>query len=292
MKENGYTSSSIVADITLDDLVRIEQYTDQFYRDLIDSLDCCNAQTYQKQNVFRFLPGHRSFVLRLPIEVQKMKGVSSTKRPYKSKNQSENSTLPPKPKSNITPLDIEMAKINQPPNTNEAGEFVDNAATEMRDEGDLIADSLQAELIHKLKQAGAEKKHSWTNMMQTSVISEIEVSFDPERNMCGAKCQVICPFCSTKYSIKHDRFWRTSNFLKHLYSHESEISQNEKENAPLTNATAFEFDGFGGSNDDDEQNTQLNETVGLCIETLKSPDDDGPKKPLARKRVVSCKGRK
>lgn len=39
---------------------------------LIQSFKCCNANTYQRQEIFQFLPAHRNLLVSMP-EIQLMK---------------------------------------------------------------------------------------------------------------------------------------------------------------------------------------------------------------------------
>lgn len=113
----------------------IEHNTHENLRKLINSLECCNAETYKKQTVFRFLPGHRNFILRLPAEIERMKGPSKNKQTF---------TVPPQIIQG-TALDQSHLFANQ---------------TEQQDgnaEYHAKIESLQNILIEKLTNAGNEK---------------------------------------------------------------------------------------------------------------------------------------
>lgn len=286
----------MVADITLEDVNLIEDHTNKNLRYLIDSFECCNANTYKKQTEFRFLPGHRNFVLRLPAEIQKMKEQSSKKRPYGSRTQNkaklklaneDEPTISTEKTSQLVPEPTDMNDIcnQQTPNdelaTEETLQYASDTANDMiTDEQSVVADDLQMELINKLKHTGAERQRKWTNLLQKSAICEIEVSFDIDEKFIGANSRIKCPYCCAKYTCKYDRYWRTSNLLKHLDSHENietnpestakQGLQSEKENTAPINAPIFDFNELGS----DESGVELNKTIQMCIQSLNSPIEE------------------
>lgn len=56
---SGYDTMLSLKNINLE---RIEKHINEHCRDLIQGLDCCHHEFYQKQEVFRFLPGHGDFL--------------------------------------------------------------------------------------------------------------------------------------------------------------------------------------------------------------------------------------
>lgn len=54
----------------------IESYI-QKNRKNVDSLQCCFAKDYQEQDKFEFLPGHKSIILNIPEQIERMKGMKS-----------------------------------------------------------------------------------------------------------------------------------------------------------------------------------------------------------------------
>lgn len=59
----------------------IENYVDQSEKSIINQLVCCNADKYQGQSHFHFLPGHRTILRSIPELIKQMK--QSKKKPYK-----------------------------------------------------------------------------------------------------------------------------------------------------------------------------------------------------------------
>lgn len=65
LEECGYIHSSTITKFTLDDIEQLEVYIDTNLRSIIEELKCCNASSYKSQQRFKFLPGHRKFILSL-----------------------------------------------------------------------------------------------------------------------------------------------------------------------------------------------------------------------------------
>lgn len=50
----------------------IEVYMSETGADVLSSLVCCNSSTYQSQQQFRFLPGHKNSILSIPKQIREM----------------------------------------------------------------------------------------------------------------------------------------------------------------------------------------------------------------------------
>lgn len=235
LKENGYTSSKMVADITSDDVTQIEEFTDKNYRELITSLSCCNAHTYQKQDRFKFLPGHRSFILRLPIEIERMKQ-SSSKRPYTRRDK------------------------DPPLQSNDNADMQNESNFPADDEEPDIANELQQKLVDKLKRPGGKKQRQWVNSMDLSIIKEIELTMHSNGKMKTAIGRLICPFCAVHLTVVHGKYWRTSNLLKHFDTH-TDLEKVTKKTED-DEIDPFEFN----TNSDD--GAELSQSINRCINVL------------------------
>lgn len=64
----GYDTMMALKNISVNSATQIEIHINEQRKttDIIQKLDCCNSETYKKQNVFKLLPGHRDFILSLP----------------------------------------------------------------------------------------------------------------------------------------------------------------------------------------------------------------------------------
>lgn len=62
-------------------ITSIENYVDQSDKSIINQLICYNADKYQGQTHFHFLPGHRTILRSIPDQIKQIK--QSKKKPYK-----------------------------------------------------------------------------------------------------------------------------------------------------------------------------------------------------------------
>lgn len=60
-------------------IAEVENYIAEAGAELIAGLKCCNATTYQNQQVFRFLPGHKSAILSIPSQIRDMDAIKTKK---------------------------------------------------------------------------------------------------------------------------------------------------------------------------------------------------------------------
>lgn len=66
------SSCMLLNDRTVPD---VEQYIAENGRNLIENLTCCNSTTYQSQQNFRFLPGHKTTILAIPTQIREMQAM-------------------------------------------------------------------------------------------------------------------------------------------------------------------------------------------------------------------------
>lgn len=65
LDECGYCSLATICDLSAEAISEIEKFVDENLKHIVEKLNCCNAVTYRNQKSFRFLPGHRFFILNL-----------------------------------------------------------------------------------------------------------------------------------------------------------------------------------------------------------------------------------
>lgn len=66
------SSCMLLNDRTVPD---VEQYIAENGRNIIENLTCCNSTTYQSQQNFRFLPGHKTTILAIPTQIREMQAM-------------------------------------------------------------------------------------------------------------------------------------------------------------------------------------------------------------------------
>lgn len=264
LNENGYSCSATVGMIDAAALGEIESDTNNNLRELIENFSCCNAETYKRQQVFKFLPGHRNFILKLPIEIQKMKQKTSKNRPnspherYSKKN-----------------TNLSLEKTSNAEDASSIDTESDDTVQQNK------ADALLLELVEKLGQSSKNKQRQWA--IDKSLVSKLVVNINSTGFVTSGSCLWKCPSCAMEYSCKYDRFWRTSNLLKHLESHDNNQTvevdkENTQENAFDRNLEVLSDDGF---NDAD-----LTTTINLCIESLESENKKSPRKRRTATQVL------
>lgn len=66
----GYDNISNISLLDEKKIFEIEEYICKFGRNTIDQLVCCYSEQYKNQSTFKFLPGHNTELLRLPIHAK------------------------------------------------------------------------------------------------------------------------------------------------------------------------------------------------------------------------------
>lgn len=288
LEENGYSSAATIGLISPEIVGEIERYTENNLHDVINSLNCCNAETYKKQTSFKFLPGHHHFVLNLPTEIAKMKQQMPMPMPSRSrtpniadhKKQQKQKTI-----DSNTGVRAEFVSVPESVQSSHR-DIIDESET--TNDHDSLVEALKHELIEKLKNRGKSKGCDWEKLLNVNLIDEIELNVDGNGEVIDGNCRLACPTCGTKYLSKYDRYWKTSNLLKHFESHEKSQESNagsidDKENsAPVsTGHINNDFIDYltSGTSDD-----ELQRSIQLQIDRLASPDEAQSKHSKTTKR--------
>lgn len=239
---------STVIDLKADDVPGLETHIDQNLKVLIDTFQCCNAETYKNQAQFQFLPAHRSLIYNLPSKIQTMK----EKRSKKSKPARKIRTYVIDEKDD----DIEIVQQNE------------------------IVEQTQKELLKKLHEFGRLKNYEIVEQMSMANIKDTVFSFGDEIT---GQCHIVCPYCTNKYMTRYDKIWMTSNINKHFREHETQCGEN-MENEQPENDNPKESDQnveiavseFGAG--DETNDESLSKTIQLQIDSLDSPEKMPPRK--------------
>lgn len=65
-------------------LTKVEEHVTN-HRNIVNELNCCFSDTYKAQDDFRFIPGHRSAILAIPAQIEKIKAQGKKKVERKRK---------------------------------------------------------------------------------------------------------------------------------------------------------------------------------------------------------------
>lgn len=65
----GYNTLASLQGIYSDSIARIENYINDYARDVVQGLNCCYHCEYKGQETFKFLPGHYDFLLIWPMYI-------------------------------------------------------------------------------------------------------------------------------------------------------------------------------------------------------------------------------
>lgn len=79
LRHAAYDSKSSCLLLDEETLANMEEYITHTGKEVISRLNCCNAEKYQSQDRFRFLPGHRSLILSMPNQIRNMDSVKKKK---------------------------------------------------------------------------------------------------------------------------------------------------------------------------------------------------------------------
>lgn len=93
LKQCGYNNFANVADLNSETITEIEQYFNDNSKYVLKSLECSHSETYNKQEVFKFLPGHRKLIPNFPKYVQSIKATKVSFHQSQPNNMTEFSYL-------------------------------------------------------------------------------------------------------------------------------------------------------------------------------------------------------
>lgn len=75
----GYDSAFSLKEIKQNNVTEIEKYLSDNCMNQIRELDCRHSDHYKKQTIFKFLPGHETFILILPKHISKYEQARESK---------------------------------------------------------------------------------------------------------------------------------------------------------------------------------------------------------------------
>lgn len=176
LRECGYTLMSTLTDFKSENLPELEEHIHGQLRTVIENFQCCNAETYKKQQKFQFLPAHRNLIIGLLSKIRAMKERRSKKSNRIRTTQSVE----------IDAVEVDIGIVQQ----NE------------------ITEKIQSELLKKLHDFGRSKNYSAVEHMSLADITEVVFSFGDGHSV--GHCQIKCPYCENKYLTRYDKIWMTS----------------------------------------------------------------------------------
>lgn len=68
----GYNTFLSLSSLDVEKLKIVESYINR-NKNLIADLDCCSSQEYKSKDIFEFLPGHQSIILRMPHLIEEFR---------------------------------------------------------------------------------------------------------------------------------------------------------------------------------------------------------------------------
>lgn len=144
-------------------------------------------------------------------------------------------------------------------------------------EYDSMVQELQYSLIEKLKNASINKNRKWAHLLNVTLIEQFEVNINVGGEVSTAKCRLKCPVCAVECLCNLDSYWKTSNVLKHLNSHEIDQTldlDNDKENLSDIEESNQKDNNEHGDSSSDFIDVNLKKTIQLQIVSLKSSDEE------------------
>lgn len=158
-------------------------------KELINSLECCNAATYQGQEQFKFLPAHRRLLMNIPSKIEVIKGAEKGK--HKS---------------------VKIGPTNSNEHLEENSENLDAVQS---------VEEITCKLLNKLRSFGEENLFREVAKMSEEYINNMEINFGKKT---VGTCQIKCPICSHIRLCRYNGAWATSNIYKHFRTHKDWIS--------------------------------------------------------------------
>lgn len=70
--ECGYSCSTTIQELSLEDVNDMELYIEENLKHIVKNFKCCHSDAYRNQTKFRFLPAHRKFVQSLKARMNLM----------------------------------------------------------------------------------------------------------------------------------------------------------------------------------------------------------------------------
>lgn len=81
---SGYDTLISLSAIDEKQLVNLEEHVNQ-NRNIFDGLDCCFSDIYRNQQVFRYVPGHKAIILKIPEQIKEILGKEKKSKTRKTK---------------------------------------------------------------------------------------------------------------------------------------------------------------------------------------------------------------
>lgn len=164
------------------------------HRNFINKLKCCYSDCYKQQEVFAFLPGHKSVIMEIPdhLKVMEAAKLDRKRQGKRAKNTSEKTI---------------SKKID--------------GVSDM-----VLKKQLISVLMTSLMKCAETKEPGLrlpANTISESNIHDFKRDEDEKGFYCN--CTFSCPFCSKKYSLRYRNYWMSSNATKHLKMHAQEEAQ-------------------------------------------------------------------
>lgn len=80
LKSAAYDTEPSLSCLNSQQIFDIENYINEFGKNLIVGLQCCNSETYRSQERFRFLPGHKGMLLSIPAKLREMNAAKKVRK--------------------------------------------------------------------------------------------------------------------------------------------------------------------------------------------------------------------
>lgn len=87
LKYTAINSIGSLSKLNKETILDIEKCINESNKSVISGLNCCHSETYQNQDTFRFLPGHKCLLLSIPAILTELKDVkqNNNKRSFEFK---------------------------------------------------------------------------------------------------------------------------------------------------------------------------------------------------------------
>lgn len=244
-KHYGYSTKIALMDMNANEIAEIEQFVNGDTKDFLQVLQCCNADYYKNQQIFKFLPGHVRFLIKIPSVIEQMQSnLNSENRKVSQRNRKQPKRLQSTTLAALLPtqsngvcgrLESNDNSNNSSDNNNEQPNSTTTRNTESHENNEDTSysdsstnnnhpfDSISVDtmnelydnLCNKFSIIAKDEKLGFLSRINHGSITPLHYDFTENQGI-TIKCHVKCPLCSKNYTVLYIKFWQVGNIVKHF----------------------------------------------------------------------------
>lgn len=187
-------------------IIDMESFMQEFGKEIINDLNCCNADKYKGQNQFIFTPGHKRTIIGIAEKARELNHAAVSQ--HSSKNVAE-LVIVPEP----TGAEHQLTTASNDPteDMSTAGVTSMNSARE---------DELKSSILNKLKTTIKTKLNSCESAFAIDESNVVALNIQKKNKSLSGSCKCVCPCCGNAVQATcNNGKWKISNIIRHITGH-------------------------------------------------------------------------